>query len=480
MHRQIPFLSRLASLILIVLFLLTPAYAAQSTDQFTDLPADTWYTQAAQFVWAQGWMTGTSETTFSPDTVMTRGMLVTVLYRMAGSPSLEDELLGYPYADVPGDTWYADGVYWARLTEIAGGYGENFFGPNDPVTREQFVTILWRWSGCPEGEVSSGFDDESSLSSWAAEAVDWASSCGVVSGKPGNIFDPDGQATRAEAAVILTRYYQQNVSEEPEPSPEPSPEPEPSPTPEPEQPEPEDPGLEEPEQPVSVLLPNTYDSSAFVVENGFLTYQGDAPSYIGVDVSSHQNEVDWEQVAAAGVDFAMIRVGYRGYTEGGIYQDHYWEENITGALDAGLSVGVYFFSQATSVEEAREEALQTLIWIADYDITYPVVFDWERVSGPHSRTSSTTGDMITACAQAFCQLVEEAGYTAMTYGSPSKVGSDLDLAQLTDYPFWLAHYTTDWNPTSFPYHYDMWQYTSSGSVDGIEGRVDLSLCLTEW
>lgn len=164
-----------------------------------------------------------------------------------------------------------------------------------------------------------------------------------------------------------------------------------------------------------MIQPNTYDSSAFVVENGFLTYQGSTPSYVGIDVSSHQGWIDWERVAAAGVDFAMIRVGYCGYTAGRINQDPYWEHNIFGALNAGLDVGVYFYSQAITETEAREEALWTLDQIAGYDITYPVVFDWERVSGPYSRTSSTPTDTVTACAKAFCQMIEEAGYIAMTY-----------------------------------------------------------------
>ena len=132
------------------------------------------------------------------------------------------------------------------------------------------------------------------------------------------------------------------------------------------------------------------------------------------------------------------------------------------------------------MEEAREEALQTLAWIEDYPITYPVVFDWERISSASSRTSDTPDAMVTACAMAFCETIESAGYTAMIYGNPSMVGSELDLSQLSEYAFWLAHYTSGWQPTSFAYHYDMWQYTSYGSVDGISTRVDLNLCLTDW
>ncbi len=228
---------------------------------------------------------------------------------------------------------------------------------------------------------------------------------------------------------------------------------------------------------------NPYDSEKFTVNaQGFLTYQ-DSPCYVGVDVSSHQKEIDWNRVAAAGVDFAMIRAGFRGYTAGTINKDQYFQYNIEHALEAGLDVGVYFFSQAITPEEAQEEALQLLSWIRDYKITYPVVFDWERISEEDSRTADeeiVNGKVVTACAQTFCQLVAKEGYTPMTYGSPRKLSTTLDLAQLQDYPFWLAHYTKDWAPSSFQYKYHMWQYSSSGQVDGIQTRVDLDICMVDW
>ena len=225
---------------------------------------------------------------------------------------------------------------------------------------------------------------------------------------------------------------------------------------------------------------NTYAAGDFVTSGGFLLYNGDGPSYVGVDVSSHQGEIDWARVAAAGVDFAMIRAGYRGYTQGGIHQDEYFTANIQGALAAGLEVGVYFFSQAVSEAEAREEARQVLAWIAHYDVTWPVVFDWERQDYSNSRTRATDGATQTACAVAFCQSVEQAGYLPMVYFSPSKAYDELDLAALLDWPFWLAHYTPDQSATSFRYHFAMWQYTSTGTVDGIAGDVDLDLCLTDF
>lgn len=472
MSKAFSLYGRLAALLLAALLFGVPAYAAEPTSSFSDVPADVWYAEAVEYVRAHGLMAGTSPDTFLPDGVMTRAMLVTVLYRAAGSPELSGGSGNSAFSDVAEDAWYASGVSWAREMGITGGYGDGRFGPNDPVTREQLAAILWRYAGSPEAETAALFADREGISPWAVPAADWAASAGVMAGVPGNLFAPDGQATRAQAAVVLARYDQQDGPEAPEPEepgPVPAPEPEPVPTPDP-----------EPEQPSVTLQPNRYDPHAFVVENGFLAYQGGTPSYVGVDVSAHQDWIDWERVAAAGIDFAMIRVGYRGYTAGQIYEDPYWEHNIAGALNAGLDVGIYFFSQATSEAEAREEAAWTLAQIAGYDITYPVVFDWERVSGPYSRTSSTTGATVTACARVFCQMVEDAGYTAMTYGSPSKVGTDLDLSQLAEYPFWLAHYTTGWRPTSFRYHYDMWQYSSHGSVDGISGRVDLDICLVDW
>ncbi|OUQ82335.1 hypothetical protein B5E43_00735 [Flavonifractor sp. An100] len=467
MKRKTELLQILTSIMLIIALGGTKAYAAEVEGTFRDVPVGSWFEEAVAYVWENGLMSGTGEDTFSPDMAMTRGMLVTVLYRAAGSPSWE-ETGEETFLDVQPDAWYRDGVYWARAEGIADGYSQTQFGPNDLVTREQLVTMLWRFAGSEQAGGELEFNDQDMISSWAVQAVRWAGDNGLVSGKLGNFFDPQGQATRAETAVILTRYCQWAAAEDPESGLEEEEEPE------------EEEQEEQEEQPSNPLAHNPYDPEAFVVENGFLTYQGDAASHIGVDVSAHQGEIDWERVAASGVEFAMIRVGYRGYTAGNIYQDAYFEANINGALDAGLQVGIYFFSQATTVSEAREEALQTLEWIEDYDITYPVVFDWERVDSDSSRTKDTTGTVVTACAKAFCTVVEEAAYTPMTYGSPSKVGKDLHLSELTDYAFWLAHYTTGWQPTSFQYFFNMWQYSSNGSVDGIDGRVDLNLCLTNW
>jgi GH25 family lysozyme M1 (1,4-beta-N-acetylmuramidase) len=201
---------------------------------------------------------------------------------------------------------------------------------------------------------------------------------------------------------------------------------------------------------------------------------------VGVDVSSYQGDIDWEAVAATGVQFAMIRAGYRGYTEGVLHEDSCFRKNMDGAVSAGLDVGVYFFSQAVSEEEAEEEAQYVLELLDGYQLTYPVVFDWERQSVDTSRTRLTDGETQTACAAAFCGVIKQAGYLPMLYFSPSKGYDELELERFTELPFWLANYTQNWAATNFQYHFSMWQYEQNGTVDGIDGKVDLDLCLTDF
>ena len=464
----------------------TAARAAAGGSSFSDVIPGAWYAGAVSYVYDNGLMAGVSSSTFAPELSMSRAMLATVLYRLAGSPAVAGQ---DGFADTEDGAWYADAVLWAQQNGYVTGYSSQTFGTNDPVTREQVATILWRYAGSPAADGGTPYADAGTISDWAAAAVDWAQADQIISGKPGNCFDPAGQATRAETAVILARYDQNS---QPAPEPEPTPELTPTPLPTPDElPEetPEQPSDETPEpqptptpQPTPLPIPaNPYDSAAFVIdENGFLSYTGDAASHVGIDVSSHQGEIDWDLVAQSGVEFVMIRAGYRGYTVGGIVQDPYFTYNIENALRVGLDVGVYFFSQATNEQEALEEAYQTLAWIQGYELTYPVVFDWEYISDSSSRTYNMTYQEIIDCTKVFCQVVEAAGYQPMTYSNPSLVNKGFDLSQLQDYPFWLAHYTTGWQPTSFPYYYDMWQYSSSGTVNGIEGRVDLNLCLVNF
>lgn len=218
---------------------------------------------------------------------------------------------------------------------------------------------------------------------------------------------------------------------------------------------------------------NPHDSSVFSLQNGRVRYNGAAKVMTGVDVSVYQNDIDWKQVKAAGIDFAMIRVGFRGYGPSGVLsEDSRFRQNIAGALDAGLQVGVYLFSQATNVWEAQEEANLVLNAIKDYNVTLPVVFDWERITNATARTDGLPGGTVTLCAKTFCDTIAQAGYKPMVYFNLDLGYLGYDLSQLKDYGFWLAEYRT--TPTFF-YDFDMWQYTAKGSVPGIKGDVDLNL-----
>ena len=196
----------------------------------------------------------------------------------------------------------------------------------------------------------------------------------------------------------------------------------------------------------------------------------------GVDVSYYQGDIDWAQVKASGIEFAIIRIGYRGYgKEGKLVEDKMAVKNLKGALEAGLKVGVYIFSQATCVEEAVEEADFLLERIEGYDITMPVVYDWEYVS-EEARTAHVDPRTLTDCYLAFCEKIEEAGYTPMAYFNSYQSRKMMYLTELEDYPFWLALYS---DRMTYPYRIEMWQYTDSGRVPGIQGNVDINLMFTD-
>lgn len=221
------------------------------------------------------------------------------------------------------------------------------------------------------------------------------------------------------------------------------------------------------------------DMNDLVTRNGYSFYRenGNITSIAGIDVSEYQHDINWEQVKAAGVDFAIIRVGYRTYGGGELNFDTKFKENIEQADAAGVKVGVYFFSQAVTTEEAIEEADFVLDAIKPYNITYPVVFDWELIYGETARTDSVTVDMLADCCVSFCERVKSAGYTPMIYQNKNTSLMKLDLPRLTAYDFWLAEYNTA--PTYY-YDFQMWQYSSTGYIPGIEGSVDMNICFRDY
>lgn len=193
---------------------------------------------------------------------------------------------------------------------------------------------------------------------------------------------------------------------------------------------------------------------------------------LGIDVSKWNRMIDWDAVKDAGVEFAIIRCGYRGASSGVLVLDPMYEENIRGAIEADIPVGVYFFTQATDEVEAVEEASMVISLIEDYDVDYPVFIDSESTGGSGRADGLAAGER-TKIHKAFLETVDAAGYETGIYGSKNWLNEQVDMDELSAYKTWLAEYA---EIPSYEDYYHMWQYTSRGSVDGIETRVDLNLC----
>lgn len=218
----------------------------------------------------------------------------------------------------------------------------------------------------------------------------------------------------------------------------------------------------------------TYDMNNIITRNNYSFYKenDEIVSIPGIDISQYQGNIDWKKVAESGIKFAFLRVGVRTYGDGSIHIDEKFHENVKGATENGIEIGVYFFSQAITKEEAIEEADFTINAIKNYNITYPVVFDWEIIMEDVARTDDLSVEILADCCTAFCERVKSAGYTPMIYQNLRTSLLKLDLLRLKDYDFWLAQYIE--KPT-YCYDYQIWQYASDGSVPGIEGHVDLNI-----
>ncbi|MCM1185882.1 MAG: Ig-like domain-containing protein [Lachnoclostridium sp.] len=192
---------------------------------------------------------------------------------------------------------------------------------------------------------------------------------------------------------------------------------------------------------------------------------------MGIDVSKYNGNIDWNAVKNSGVSYVIIRVGYRGYTQGSLVDDSKFAANIKGATAAGLKVGVYFFTQAVDQVEAVEEASMVLERIKGYTISYPVFLDVEP-SGGKGRADSLSKETRTAVCKAFCETIQNSGYTAGIYANKTWLTEKIDTSQLSAYKIWLAQYAA--TPT-YKGRYDMWQYKSTGKVSGISGNVDMNI-----
>lgn len=227
------------------------------------------------------------------------------------------------------------------------------------------------------------------------------------------------------------------------------------------------------------LAANSYDTAKFVYQNPQMKYyvNGKQASWFGVDISSKQGIVDFEKLKKAGVDFVMIKVGGRGYSSGNIVLDSSYKDYMNGAKNAGLGIGVYFYSQAVDKDEVCEEAETLLELIKDYPVKYPVVFDMESVEGDMARTDALDVSTRTELARIFLKTIKAEGYTPMLYGDKEWLVTKLDLEKLQDYDVWLSQ---EADTPDYPYEYTMWQYNKSGTVSGISGTAGLNISLVNY
>lgn len=193
----------------------------------------------------------------------------------------------------------------------------------------------------------------------------------------------------------------------------------------------------------------------------------------GIDISEYNGQVDFEKVKEDGISFVMVRLGGRGYGNSGIlYSDDKALEYIQNAKSAGLKVGAYFFSQSVNEEEAIEEADYATAILNGETLDYPIAFDWEEIEEDTARTDNLSDVVLTACAKAFCNRINEKGYTPIIYAKEN-VYNRYNHTELSEYDVWYSEYT---DTPSITEGYTMWQYSEKGTVNGVEGTTDLNVC----
>lgn len=240
-----------------------------------------------------------------------------------------------------------------------------------------------------------------------------------------------------------------------------------------------DASLGEVNMPVDDVNENQNITAPEIKKNSYSFYKDKdmTTSIAGIDVSEFQGYIDWKQVKDSGIEFAFIRIGCRTYDDGGIIFDERFKENLYSADRAGIKTGVYFFSQALTVDEALEEADAVIKAIEPFNITYPVVFDWEIIAEDYARTDNISIESLSDCCVAFCERIKEAGYTPMIYQNKSTLLFNVDLPRVKEYDIWLAEYNDE--PTYY-YDFKIWQYASDGHVPGISTEVDMNVSFKDY
>lgn len=219
------------------------------------------------------------------------------------------------------------------------------------------------------------------------------------------------------------------------------------------------------------------DEQAFVFQDGIMSYQDpDVHTMTGIDVSSYQGKIDWKAVKEDGIEFVMIRCGFRDALTGELFDDPMFEENVEGALKQGLQVGVYFFSAACNQEELFEEANFVIDRIKPYAITMPVAYDMELFQGDQGRIIDLSPNEKTQLVLTFCEKIKKAGADPMIYGNESWLTQQIVYEEIQEIPIWYAAYR---DVPNTQIDFKMWQYSEQGSVNGISGPVDMNILFTD-
>lgn len=236
---------------------------------------------------------------------------------------------------------------------------------------------------------------------------------------------------------------------------------------------------DEEEEPAIPTIPperNPYDKFDFQYNRHNYLLLQNVKSYAGVDVSAFQGKVDWKKVKQSGIDFAIIRLGYRGYESGKLVEDEYAKINLKNAKEAGLKIGAYFFSQALNIKETDQEIQFMLKILGDTKLDMPIVLDWE-IPANTARTRNMDARTLTDIQRHFCGFMRDKGYQPMIYFNWHQSEHLYVLHELEDYPFWLALYQ---DRMTYPWKVEMWQYTDKGKVPGIAGNVDLNVYMPDY
>lgn len=451
--------------------------AEAAPDTFSDTAGDYWESPILKLNAAGVYLGNNGKALVYHD--ITRQQAVTMIARAFALGETEGDI---PYDDAGDVAYYAKGYL---VTMLKNGWlndmGESrLLRPNEPITRAEVVNILsnlvsrlWQESG----EYSEDVTGTAMVSAGDGVILHDMKIDGDLIIAPG----VSGPVLLRDVALsgVITNFSGTEVIQEETPKEDPVP----------------DPGLKPGDPntityegktiPVLEGVPvNPLKASDFAWTDGRLQYLGGlCRTETGIDVSAYQNratpggQIDWEAVAANGIDFAQVRIALRGTSSGTLHADAFYAQNIDGALAAGLKTGVYIFSQAITVEEAIEEADYVISLLDGLDINGPVAYDWEMHDSTY-RVYGTSPEMATACAVAFCERIKDAGYTPMVYGGTYVTYMKYDQGALADYLSWYPEYKSEKSEKLCPtlvYHMDYWQFSSTRAVAGINGRVDMNI-----